>query len=153
VTTCDFNAKLKPDHIADIRDLPFVDASFDTVIAFEVLEHIPWDQVEKALAELHRVTKRYVIISIPYASAVFELVVNFPLIQRIMKKSLVDICFLRLPYFFRRIPIAGEHYWEMGRWGYLKNIVRKLLQDRFKIMQEVRPLMDTIHYFFILEKR
>jgi SAM-dependent methyltransferase len=153
VTTCDFDANLEPDHVADVRALPFVDDSFDAVLACEVLEHVPWDQVEMALAELHRVTRRYVLISIPYASAVLELVVHFPLIQRIMKKPLVDLCFLRLPYFFRRIPIAGEHYWEMGRWGHSKNIVRKLLQDRFRIMREVRPILDTTRYFFVLEKR
>lgn len=153
VTTCDLDPELEPDHVADIRELPFANDSFDAVLAFEVLEHIPWQEVEMALAELHRVTRRYVLLSIPYSSAVFELVVHFPLIQRLLKKPFVDLCFLRLPYFFRRIRFADEHYWEMGRMGYSKNNVRKLLQGRFRIVREVRPILDGLHYFFVLEKR
>jgi len=47
----------------DICRLPYKDNAFDTVIAFEVLEHIK--DVDKALSELYRVTKKTVIISVP----------------------------------------------------------------------------------------
>jgi ubiquinone/menaquinone biosynthesis C-methylase UbiE len=40
---------------ADARQLPFADATFDRVIASEVLEHIPED--DQAIAELNRVLK------------------------------------------------------------------------------------------------
>ena len=39
--------------VADVRDLPFEDASFDLVVCFEVIEHI--DGQEQALDELRRV--------------------------------------------------------------------------------------------------
>jgi SAM-dependent methyltransferase len=153
ITTCDLDASLEPDQVADIRALPVERESFDAVLAFEVLEHIPWDQVETALTELRRVTRKYVLLSVPYSSAVFELVVHFPLIQRLLKKPFVNVCFLRLPYFFRRIRFDGEHYWEMGRKGYSRKSFRKLLQGRFRIVREVRPILDSIHLFFVLEKR
>ncbi|MEL7114958.1 MAG: methyltransferase domain-containing protein [Pseudomonadota bacterium] len=41
------------DHAADLRDLPFDDASYDVVIASHVLEHIKEDRA--AIAEIHRV--------------------------------------------------------------------------------------------------
>lgn len=47
----------------DIYNIPFKDNSFDLVICCEVLEHL--EQPEKALAELERVTKNYVILSVP----------------------------------------------------------------------------------------
>lgn len=40
---------------ADAQELPFADASFDTVIAMHMLYHVP-DQ-ERAIAEMHRVLK------------------------------------------------------------------------------------------------
>jgi ubiquinone/menaquinone biosynthesis C-methylase UbiE len=43
--------------------LPFPAESFDTVIAFEVLEHVPGP--ERALQEFHRVCRRNVILSVP----------------------------------------------------------------------------------------
>jgi ubiquinone/menaquinone biosynthesis C-methylase UbiE len=44
-------------------ELPFADEAFDTVLAFEVLEHIP--ELHKGLAELYRVCRQNVILSVP----------------------------------------------------------------------------------------
>lgn len=49
--------------IGDICCLPYKDDSFDTVIAFEVLEHV--ENVNFALEELHRVCRNNIIISVP----------------------------------------------------------------------------------------
>lgn len=49
----------------DITALPFKSASFDLVTCLEVLEHLPSDVFEKALPELQRVSKKYIIISVP----------------------------------------------------------------------------------------
>lgn len=48
---------------ADLCALPYLDSSFDTLIAFEVLEHIP--HVEKALDEMYRVCRQNIVISVP----------------------------------------------------------------------------------------
>lgn len=44
--------------------LPFGDRTFDLVVATEVLEHV--DQPEAALAELARVARRYLLLSVPW---------------------------------------------------------------------------------------
>jgi len=49
----------------DIAALPFESASFDLVTCLEVLEHLPSGVFEKALSELQRVSKKYIIISVP----------------------------------------------------------------------------------------
>jgi len=48
-----------------LERLPFDDASFDLVSAFETLEHLPPEAVPRALLELRRVTSAYVVATIP----------------------------------------------------------------------------------------
>ncbi len=50
---------------ADVRHLPFADASFDVVLCCEVLEHVPLDSV--ALRELTRILKKggRLVVSVP----------------------------------------------------------------------------------------
>lgn len=57
---------------SDAEDLPFKDASFDTVLCSEVLEHLENDK--KALIEVSRILKRNgrVIISVPVPPAPFK---------------------------------------------------------------------------------
>ena len=46
-----------------IYELPFQDNSFDLVLALEILEHLEFP--EKAIEELNRVSRQWVIISVP----------------------------------------------------------------------------------------
>ena len=50
--------------LADARNIPYGDRSFDLVICCEVLEHI--DRPEDALRELKRVSAGYLIVSVPH---------------------------------------------------------------------------------------
>jgi SAM-dependent methyltransferase len=50
----------------DVRRLAFADGSFDLVICAEVLEHIPASDLETACGELVRVTRRHLLIGVPY---------------------------------------------------------------------------------------
>ncbi len=52
-----------PGAFADIARLPFPDHRFDLVLAIEVLEHVP--DPEAALAELARVARRHLVLSVP----------------------------------------------------------------------------------------
>ena len=48
----------------DITSLAFPSATFDLVFCAEVLEHVP--ALEKACGELGRVSRRYVVVGVPY---------------------------------------------------------------------------------------
>jgi ubiquinone/menaquinone biosynthesis C-methylase UbiE len=52
--------------VGDIISLPFEDNSFDCVTCLEVIEHLPHNIYEIALKELTRISKKYVIISVPF---------------------------------------------------------------------------------------
>jgi ubiquinone/menaquinone biosynthesis C-methylase UbiE len=51
---------------ADIQKCPFNDNSFDVVCCFEVLEHLPFNIYESAIKEIYRITKKWIIITVPY---------------------------------------------------------------------------------------
>jgi SAM-dependent methyltransferase len=150
VTTCDFDNNLQPDIVADIRSLPVSDNSFDLVTAFEILEHIPFEDVPKALSELNRVSKKRVILSLPYRSTGIEWIFKFPGIRTILKIPFLSL-FLRIPLKFGGIKVSGQHYWEIDAWRTPLASVRKLLKKQFKILTELSPPLDKYHYFFVLE--
>ncbi len=76
ITGCDLNpaatrlaaARNPTAHFAaaSVLALPFPDDAFDVVGCFEVLEHLPGDLPRAALAELARVARRAVVLSVPH---------------------------------------------------------------------------------------
>lgn len=50
--------------IGSIYEIGFPDSSFDVVVCFEVMEHL--HEPDKALAEMTRVAKDYVVLSVPH---------------------------------------------------------------------------------------
>lgn len=55
-----YNLEVK---VADVHNLPFADNSFDLVLCSETLEHV--SDYKKAISELSRVAKKYLIITVP----------------------------------------------------------------------------------------
>lgn len=150
ITTYDCNESLEPDVVGDIKELPFEDSSYEVIMACEVLEHLPWNDMPKTIDELFRVTSKYVIISIPFTSLYFEAAIKFPMYNKILKKYCLDL-FIRLPFAI----FAGcskHHQWEIGLKGYSLRKVRKEIKRKFRILKEVRPILQPKHYFFVLQK-
>lgn len=150
VTTCDFDANTSPDIVADIRNIPVPAKSHDAVVAFQVLEHIPFEDFGKALAEFARISKKNVIISLPYRSSYFEFVLKFPGIRTLFKKNFFDLS-VRFPLVFGGFETSGQHYWEIDRKHYSLKRVRKVIEQHFMIEKEFSPVLNKFHYFFILK--
>lgn len=51
---------------ASALDLPFEDQSFDLVLSSEMLEHLSTQDLHQAIRELKRVSKRWLLISVPH---------------------------------------------------------------------------------------
>lgn len=51
---------------ASATALPFSDRSFDLVLSTEMLEHLVLDDYRKAISEMIRVTRRYLLVTVPY---------------------------------------------------------------------------------------
>lgn len=148
VTTCDFDEHLKPDVVGDIRNLPFKNASFDAVACYEVLEHLPFEDFQNALKELHRVSKRHVVISFPYITS------NLFAYFRLFPRTNTRFFFFRLYERSRTVhKFDGQHYWEMGKKGYGKALISEIIdKSGFHIRNEFTPFVH-FHYFFVLEKK
>lgn len=147
VTTCDIDEQLKPDIVASVDNLPFKQNSFDFVLCSQVLEHIPFDMVPKALQNLRRVTRQWVLISLPdfsitYFHFAFKLIPFIPKVSKSIK--------LRLPV---KHTFSGEHYWEIGKRGYSLSKIRNLLKAAgFRIVKDYLPEENLFHHFFLLKK-
>jgi SAM-dependent methyltransferase len=51
---------------ASAAELPFANDSFDCCVCMEMLEHLPVAIYQNTLDELKRVTRRYILITVPY---------------------------------------------------------------------------------------
>ncbi len=111
VTTIDIAEDVHPDVVGSILALPFPPASYDVVLAAEILEHIRFEDVEKALSELARVSRKSVVISVPHPGWVFSFVCKLPLLPR-------TAFLFQIPFFWKKHTFNGEHYWELGKKGY-----------------------------------
>lgn len=147
VTTVDIARDLGPDVVASVTALPFGDDTFDLVLAAEVLEHIPFSEVSQALREINRVSKKYVVISLPHAGYVFSLEFKIPLLKKVA-------IIWKLPLFWKKHQFNGEHYWELGKRGFGRSRIKKLIRKAgLKILESRIYADDPAHCFFTLESR
>ena len=59
-------------HEGSVLDLPYGDNTFDLVYATDLIEHIFVDDIEKAMSELIRVSKRYIVLLICQSRDIFH---------------------------------------------------------------------------------
>ena len=102
----------------DVYKLPYKDNSFDLVLCMEVLEHL--DKPLVALEELKRVSKKYVLLSVP----------NEPLftVQRFLRG--------------KNMKRLGGHPEHIQRWG--TKAFKKLVSEVMEIVDSETPLPWTL---------
>jgi ubiquinone/menaquinone biosynthesis C-methylase UbiE len=145
VTTLDFDPNLHPDICGDVTKSPCEDNAFDCVLAAEVLEHLPFEEFPAAIAELRRVSRKNVVITLPAPLVGISALVNLPGLQPIPLA-------IGVPYWRRNQYKGGEHYWEMGKRGYSKRKIRHILQEQgLRIVRSFRPGPSLSCHFFVAE--
>lgn len=148
VETLDIDPELSPDHLASVFDMPFADGYFDVVCAFQMLEHLPFKQSVQAFQEMARVAKRAIIISLPDAATRWPITIHVPKFG-LLQFSIPKPRFKALPHQF-----DGEHYWEIGKFGYSVNtVVESFLGGlECELIKTYRVHEFQYHRFFIFEK-
>lgn len=146
VTTVDCDATRSPDIVADVRSLSehVGENEYDLVCAFQVLEHLPFEDFPRALEELARISRDRVAISLPNNGHFFQLRAH---VWRF------KLAFGRKLRWNRDWTFDGEHYWEVGTRGHMPDDVRHVLLDRFVIEHEEVYPDYPYHVGYDLRKR
>lgn len=146
VETLDFDPDLKPDHVGSATALPFAEGSYDVVCAFQMLEHLPYSDALQAFAEMRRVSRRHVVISLPDAKQVWRYSLHVP------KFGSFDFLVPRPTFKLAKHTFNGEHHWEINKRGYaLDRVIRDFEKFAF-LMKTYRVFANPYHRFFLFER-
>lgn len=147
ISAIDIDSRLKPDKVGSVLQIPFPDGAFDVVGCFQVLEHLPFDKFDVALAEISRVSSKSAVLSLPDSTRAYRIDLQIPKVGEF--KTLVSLPWLVPPVH----EFNGEHYWEIGKAGFpLSIIYSKINKAGFRITQSYRVFEMPYHRFFRMLK-
>ena len=148
VTTLDIDGRANPDYIGSVLKIPFTDKLFEVVACFEVLEHLPYECLEKALREMQRVSSAYLVLSLPDVGRAYRLNVQFPRLGEIKR-------LITLPRLKRALHVFKEgHYWEIEKYGYpLKRVLEDIRKTGLKVLKTYKAYEIPYHRFFVLRRQ
>ncbi len=147
VKTVDNDPHTGPDHVASATALPFKDQAYDCVCAFQVLEHLPYDQSLRAFNEMARVSSRHIVVSLPDARVMWVYALHVPRCGR-------KIFHLPRPFWRpRRHRFAGQHYWELNKQGFaLEKVLRDFTQGPARLVRTYRLPEQPYWRFLVFRK-
>lgn len=141
VTTLDHNPELNPDLVGDVRDLHrhVPEAGYDAVVAFQVLEHLPFECFSEVVRQLGAASRGWVILSLPHSGK------SLQLRARIGSRT---FAWGRQVLYGRPWSCDGQHYWEVGTSQVtLQGVLREL--SRLVRVERHYPCADyPYHHFF-----
>ena len=147
IITLDIDRRLSPDVAGSVLHIPFSDEAFDVVACYELLEHLPYENFEKAISEIFRVSRSCALLSLPDTNRVYRLYVQIPKIGELKKL----ISFPRLRKLAHNFD--SQHHWEIGKASYsLKTILNDINKAGFNIEKTYRVFEIPYHRFFKLKK-
>ncbi|MBZ0319431.1 MAG: class I SAM-dependent methyltransferase [Anaerolineae bacterium] len=150
IYAADIDLDIRPDVIADLAHLPFAARTFDVVMCFQVLEHMPFIHLRRNLESLGIIAKKQVIISLPDACV--------PLHKLRGKKRFKGIIYqlFHFPrtwnYSLKRM--SSEHFWEIGYDNVFPEDVSNI--GRVAGLQLVKHFRNPYlisHHFFVFDVR
>lgn len=146
VTVVDIDETLGADRVGDVRALPAEPAEFDVVLCSQVLEHLPWQDVPKAVGELHRVCRTGAIVSLPQSGR--DLTIELAIPKLVRHRRVHARVNSPKPWRF-----DGQHYWQVLARGTGRRAVRRILAGPgFRIEREYTVPELTYHRFYVLTR-
>lgn len=93
--------------VADAKDLPFEDDSFDLVISVNTVHNLPLEECKQALREIMRVTKKDAFVTMDAYRTEEEK-------ERMDKWNLTALTYMSVPEWeelFAEVGYTGDYYW------------------------------------------
>lgn len=145
-TGVDLAKDLGAEIIADVTKLPFENNRFDVVCAFEVLEHKPFEEFVTALLEMQRVSRKYVVMSLPHWGRHFSFLIRLPYFKKIKRQH-------KFNFWPIKNVFKGEHYWEIGKSGFsLEKVKGTIKTAGLEIVSDYVAFGSPYHHFFVMRK-
>ena len=154
----DINSKLNPDILSDLREFrPELKEKFDCVICAEVLEHMPFEDLEKNLTNIYNylIGEGKAMITIPHRRARVmiitplsyqkPLIVTLPSWLKSSPKSFYQ------QFIKKRIWIDPHHCWEIGDGKLKKRDVESVIKKIGFSIDKFRKLLHAD--FWVLSKK
>jgi 2-polyprenyl-3-methyl-5-hydroxy-6-metoxy-1,4-benzoquinol methylase len=145
VTSMDIDDSRRPDLVASVADLGAALAPgtrFDVICAFQVLEHLPFDQFEACLQGIAR-HAGHALISLPYRGQRVRLSFWFGDTRLSIGHKFM------MPWRYRRCP---EHHWELGR-GFSARRITRIIAKHFDVVERGFVPENPYHYLWVLRSR
>lgn len=129
---------------ADITELPYKDNSVESIIAYQVIEHIPYDKTEQMFAEMYRVLK-------PGGEAYIECPdIEYAAVEIAMSGDIEDKWLRHIwgeyyrPWDTKRYPDALDHAGSKHVTGFTFNRLKRLVEPLgFKIEKNPNKHLDV----------
>lgn len=139
VTTLDIDADKDPDIVANVVSYDFKD-TYDHLMAFEVMEHIPYREFERLMKKLPSFIDDFAFLSLPRNElSLVSLDLELPKLPRIQWEWSVPA----------RTIQWENHHWELGYREYTRERVRSLWESAG--LELVRELRCSYIDFFALK--
>lgn len=150
--TVDIIKKFKPNYFCSLKDLKVKD-KYEIVCAFQILEHLPYEDFLIGLKKMASIARKYIVISLPYncKGTRIEKTVwkgQFKKTYQEVKENYVPT---NLPD--RKDGPNGGHYWEIGRGGRTLTSIKKDIEKiGLSIIKEFHS-PNPFHYFYIMRSK
>lgn len=151
VVTVDVNPSLEPDHILDIRDLHrvFAEDEFDCTLCAEVLEHLPYNELDTLVLQIRRLSRIGAVITLPRAD---RIIASLGFSFKLPKFREREISFSKTLPTSRRSIYKG-HHWEVNHSPAtsLKHVRNSFLKH-FSGCRDYRFKLNPYHHYFSLTR-
>ncbi len=147
VASLDIDDSRTPDYVGSVAELDRAlppGLRFDAIAAFQVLEHLPFEQFETCLEGLAS-RADHVLLSLPHHGSQWRLSFRFPGLRGSRGFHLPH------PWKFRRAEFP-EHHWELGV-GYSIRGITKIIRSRFDVIDRRFVPENPYHYMWVLKTK
>ena len=164
VSTMDVNSDHSPTIIGDVLSMPENNDQYDLVCAFQVLQHVPHNQLHRALNNIVKRARHYVYISLPCPTNSILIQFKNKIMHRIVNRLSFDYKYFKaLPMrardkdeasLLKRPDKYNPHYWEVNTKSFPKKRILAIIEScGLEIKKHFHNVYHPYHWFVLGQKR